>query len=548
MSKRKRERTDGFTAALHWVTFATLMASFLTGLRISADRPESTWARAFEGILPQGDVMSWHLWAGFTLALVSIAYIVFLIVSGVRSRIALNRARVTSVVTGSPRQRLRVVNVLIYWLGFTLLLLASATGVVHYLMPPFVRHETLLAVHYYTAWLLLAYIALHVGAQIAHGGLMRVLKILSPRPAYGSAALVALAAAGYGGAALLVLERTLLPELHVRYVARAPALDGRPQEAVWEHAPGVRIHTVRGANHDDGEVTVNINAVHDGEYLYTLFRWRDDTRSQKHLPLVKTPGGWKVQQTEYGRQDEDFYYEDKFAVMWANTARNVAAGTVQLGRKPLDDKPGPTGGRGLHYTNNGQIVDVWHWKSVRTGSVAMGQIDDNYFGPPMPLNPNKKRYTGGYTQDPNTGGGYTMNWEQFNDDIIRPKRLPKDPSVLTRMGPVNLNPGAGDMGEFWLKLEETVPYTATGDIYPVGTVMPSVLLKGNHRGDRGDVHAASTWRDGWWRMEVKRRLDTGSKYDVAFEHGEPLYMWVAAFDHAQTRHSYHIRPVRVVVQ
>jgi len=30
--------------------------------------------------------------------------------------------------------------------------------------------------------------------------------------------------------------------------------------------------------------------------------------------------------------------------------------------------------------------------------------------------------------------------------------------------------------------------------------------------------------------------------------GHPLYMWVAVFDHTQTRHTVHSRPVRVVLQ
>lgn len=545
MSRRVQERTDALTVVLHWAAVATLGASFLTGLRISADRPSPTWARVFESILPQGDVFRGHIWAGYALALVACAYVVFLVAARVRRRVALSRERVRAALRGGRHQRWRVVNLGIYWIGFGLLFVAATTGVVHYLMPPFVPHETLLNVHRTTAWLLLLYIAVHVGAQIAHGGWVRVLKIVTPRAGHGVGALVALTVALVGGASLYAVERASLPELEVRRVDTPPVLDGQPHDPLWEEADVVRIQTVRGANHDRGAVVIDVKAIHDGTYLYALFRWPDATRSQKHLPLVKTAKGWKVQQTEYGIQDEDNYYEDKFAVMWSLHSTNAGSGTVHLGEKPLKGRRGPPGGRGLHYTDDGKIVDVWHWKSVRTGSPAMRQLDDNYFGPPMADRPAKKRYTGGYAQDPNTGGGYEMNWVKFSDGIVTPKRLPSDPSLLSRLGAVQLNPNVGDDGEFWMRLSETVPYSAARDRYPPGTVMPSVLLKGAYEGDRGDVHASSSWHEGWWRMEVKRRLVTHSKYDVAFASGQTLYMWVAAFDHAQTRHSYHLRPVSV---
>ena len=78
--------------------------------------------------------------------------------------------------------------------------------------------------------------------------------------------------------------------------------------------------------------------------------------------------------------------------------------------------------------------------------------------------------------------------------------------------------------------------------------MPSVLIDGPFQGDRGDVQAVARWNDGWWRMEVRRKLDTGSKFDVALVENHPVYLWVAVFDHAQTRHSQHLHPVKLVLE
>ena len=97
-----------------------------------------------------------------------------------------------------------------------------------------------------------------------------------------------------------------------------------------------------------------------------------------------------------------------------------------------------------------------------------------------------------------------------------------------------------------MALEDTVPYTPELDTYPVGTVLPSVLIDKPFVGDRGDVTAVGTWQDGWWRLEATRKLDTQSKFDLPMHSG--LYLWVAVFDHTQTRHSRHLHPVRIEME
>jgi len=96
---------------------------------------------------------------------------------------------------------------------------------------------------------------------------------------------------------------------------------------------------------------------------------------------------------------------------------------------------------------------------------------------------------------------------------------------------------------------ETVAYSADVDAaIPVGTVIPGVLIEGNYEGDRADLRGAAIWKDGHWNLEIVRALKTGSKYDQDFVPGKDLYMWVAVFDHTQTRHTRHQRPIRIVTQ
>jgi len=53
---------------------------------------------------------------------------------------------------------------------------------------------------------------------------------------------------------------------------------------------------------------------------------------------------------------------------------------------------------------------------------------------------------------------------------------------------------------------------------------------------------------GRWTLEMRRVLDTKSAFDVAFSTERPVYISVATYNRTQTRHSEHIRPVRVVLQ
>jgi hypothetical protein len=45
----------------------------------------------------------------------------------------------------------------------------------------------------------------------------------------------------------------------------------------------------------------------------------------------------------------------------------------------------------------------------------------------------------------------------------------------------------------------------------------------------------------------RERTDTMS-YDVALQSGKPVYPWLAVFDHTLTRHSFHLHPLRIVLE
>ena len=547
--KARLPRSDYPTIVLHWALLATLIASFVTGMQVAADDPGGAWAQAVRWLLPQGNVIVWHLISALAFVAIVAGYTAFLWSAGALKRISLNRKWWKMLTRAQDaRTRWRAVNTAVYWAGFVALIVALITGILMDLAPGQNRYAISGVIHQYAAWALPVYILLHISVLVVMAGWGHLLKLFRPRVAYTSAAVVALGTGGAAAAMLYAMQSTLPGQsLAVVRTTTPPDLDGIADDATWTDAQTVQVLTTRGENLPGGAVEVTVKATHDGEYFYGLLQWPDTTRSQKHLPLVKTASGWQVRQTEYGIQDEDLYYEDKFGVMLSEVGRIAGNHSIHMGAQPLAGKPGPSGGRGLHYTTDGTIVDVWHWKSVRTGNAVMGQIDDNYFGPPM--EPKESgRYTGGYNKDPKDGGGYEMNWENYADSGITPKYLPADPAMLDAFQGLDMSPDATDDVAVFLNKADVVPYDPALDTYPVGTVMPAVIVDSAMTGDRGDVQAVSQWQDGVWTMEIKRKLDTGSEYDVAFATDRPTYLWVAAFNHAQTRHSRHLYPVEVTLE
>jgi hypothetical protein len=492
-------------------------------------------------LLLQGNVLRWHFVSASLLSALVVAYMAFLWRMGLVDRLLV---RLASLRSRDRTTRWQALNKLVYWIAFALLAGAAVTGGLMYFAPGLLPTQALVTVHEWLSWGFVVYMALHVLAQFMLGGVRQLLKIVTPRLAYGLGA-VAAAVAGLAGAAVVyVSDGGSLSTLALRKTAERPQLDGDGADAAWQQADEVVVHTARGFGLQGGEVDVHLRALHDGHTAYFLFRWPDATRSQKHIPLVKTERGWKLVHSNYHNNDENEFYEDKFAVMLARSP--VAAGnTSRLGPKPLPDKPGPANGLGLHVATDGSLADVWHWKSVRTG--AFDQFDDNHFGPPLPVKPG--RYTGGYSQDPKTAGGYEQNFERIADgDFVKVKYLPKNlKAQQAAMGRFDPDPAVGDAGRFAMAMSEVVRYNARADAaIPVGTVIPSVLFDKPFAGDRGDVTAHARWHNGWWTLEASRRLDTGSQFDQPI--ADHTYMWVAVFDHNQVRHTRHMQPLRLRLQ
>ena len=384
----------------------------------------------------------------------------------------------------------------------------------------------------------------------------------SRNPTLQANAFVVAAAAAITGASLLVAtDRLAVDSVQIRRInpTDAPVLDGDTSDRAWRNVKPFSLLTGEGGNFDGkGETRIEIRAVHDGTYAYFLFTWEDSTRSLKHLPLIKEADGWHLLHSGFQLGDEHQYNEDKFSVLLTTSDVTLAGGrTFHPGPQPVAGAPATMSGRGLHYTASG-YADVWQWKAT---SSAAGWMDDAHFGPPLNPTPmqaaNVVPYKGGFAPDPGTAN-YRDNFTVEADltggprrsRLVAPLRLPKVVAATSdALGDIDLDPNHGESdGARWFMTEQnSIPYSTDADArIPTGTVIPGVILGGEFSGDRADVRSAARWASGLWALEVKRRLDTTSEFDVPIRSG--VFMRVAAFDHSQIRHTRHVRPIRIEVE
>ncbi|MDI1346601.1 MAG: ethylbenzene dehydrogenase-related protein [Pseudolabrys sp.] len=557
----KSPRSDVGTVLLHWTTAITFLISLFTGIRIASDNPESVISKWMTPILPQGEIWSWHFFAGLTLFFCGASYFLYMRRSALSRRAAPKRLKVLLLPVVN-KLRFAALNVALHWLLFTLVIILTGTGIALYLG----YGGWVIYIHSTAAFVALGYIFVHVTSHYLMGGIWQLLRIVRPVKLIATKAmrprplLIGVASGLAVVAAIAGFDWITRDTLVMRRITVAPKLEALLDDPAWANARPVFIRTTQGINlSGTGESLVEIRTIRDDKKAYFAFRWEDPSRSVRRLPLVKKADGWHHIGNNPYIDDVTDFYEDKFAVIFSTSAAFGSGGVAHFGTKPIANEPGSRNGRGLHYTD-GHMVDMWQWKPSRGG--LNGHFDDMYIGPPRDPTPDEAsklaRYQAGYWGDP--GNAYYV----YNFEALRPaeyrgpeqpvhiKRLPKDLAALQKaMGHWDPSPDASvdDGSRWWMTEEDSVPYSAEMDAkIPLGTIIPGVMHLGKYSGDRNDLRAAAHWQNGHWTLVAERNLTTGSKYDQDFIVGKDLYIWVSVFDHTQTRHTRHPRPMRLVVQ
>jgi cytochrome b561 len=550
-------RTDIGTIAIHWTAAIACFISLATGLRLASDAEDSVVYKKLVAILPQGEIWSWHIISGLTLFFAASSYIVYMHRSGLKRRSALGKVRALAL-PAARRVKWGAVNVLLHWSLYGLLTVMTTTGVLLYLG----HGGWVVTIHSTAASLILAYIAAHLLGHFGYGGLQQLLRILKPAALVATNAtrprplLIAASVGSVVAATLVALDYNTGDTLVMGAVTEAPKLDGVLDDAVWKTARPVFVKTMQGANlRGTGESLVEIRAVHDAKKVYFAFRWQDPSRSLRRLPLIKKEDGWHLLGNNPDTADVTTFYEDKFAVLFSRSDGFGNGGSTHMGQRPLGDKPAPLNKRGYHYTTDGTTLDMWQWKASRGG--MLGYVDDMFVAAPTKPSEmeaaGRARYQAGYWGDPGVPS-YTYNFkiEPGHKGPAPVVRLPKDLAAnAVNTAGFTMDPDSIDLesSRWWMTPEESDPYSPELDArIPLGTIIPGVIIPFDNTEDRGHVHGGAKWKDGYWTLETVRDLDTGSKYDIPFVPGQDLFMWVSVFDHNQTRHTRHMRAVKLAIR
>jgi hypothetical protein len=299
-------------------------------------------------------------------------------------------------------------------------------------------------------------------------------------------------------------------------IGAAPVLDGKV-DAAWKKAKEIKIPVTGGANLPGGNTEVTLKAVYTDTDIFFLAQWRDKTQSLQRFPWKKqADGSWtQLKDPNDKGGDSNKYYEDKFAMLWnINMAGFESAGCMVACHA---GEPGKAFGN-KYAANPGELGDLWHWKSIRTGPV--GQIDDQYVD--STRYDKDKSPEAGRKSDPKTGGGYS-------DNINETKNGPKWAAKGNKPAP-----------PYWILDSEKE--AVDGSKYKAGDEVAGIVIAAL-AGDRGDISAKSSWSNGVWSLEFSRKLKTGGQYDVQFDDLSKTYAFgVAVFDNAQVRHAFATRP------
>jgi hypothetical protein len=400
----------------------------------------------------------------------------------------------------------------------------------------------ILEIHFYLAIIIFLWILNHIFDKVVLKGFVSLKEILNPKGFLAKNSLFVILSfivVFIGTNIFFKLNNTR--DLYVAKISNDIYIDidGKDNEEIWKKAKPITIHAYGGANLKNGGSDITIKALHNDKEIYFYITWDDPTKSTIHLPLIKTKDGWKIQQDGFYNFDEKKYYEDKLAILFSKNGCFGASKTAHLGVKPLKDKPANWHAKGYHYSTDGSLHDMWQWKATRSNYMSMA--DDCYFSSPATNKVAKRRYKAGYQCDDKYSGGFTMNYKWYKKDIITPKRMPKNPDWLDKFQ-------SKDNNIAWvIPWYDFKPYKKSEDIYPIGTIMPSVIYKSNRdEGDRADVRAFGVYKDGKWHLEMVRFLETGSKYDLKLKTG--IKMWVSVFDHSQIAHSRQSRALKLILE
>ncbi len=269
---------------------------------------------------------------------------------------------------------------------------------------------------------------------------------------------------------------------------------------------------------------VTIKSLYDDQYVYFLISYSDPTKSLERFPWVKqADGSWKKLEKKDSTKHENTYYEDKFAMFWDISTPGFAEEGCMISCH-LNEPSDTSAGR-KYTAAEGETIDMWHAKFVRT--LPMGMFDDQYVDHTTDPTQNA-----GWGRKSDTGkGGYANN---DNGD---------------KTGPAFMNLNATEEDQYYIIPSKKVPFV---DIYKEGDVVAGIDIA-PMMGGRADILARNHYENGVWTLEVMRALKTEGEnadtQDVQFTDTNKSYPFgIAVFDNSQINHLFHLETLELKFQ
>lgn len=299
-------------------------------------------------------------------------------------------------------------------------------------------------------------------------------------------ALVVLFLASIGMVSLAVISAQDAPkladaakrvELEAAFFADAPPLKAESGEA-W-NMPGVSVEAKDGRQKG---AAVRLKARYDSTNIYLLAQWADASKSD-----VKA--AWEFKDGKWIRQKGD---EDRLALAFnVNSPSFKEKGCAGICHGSSEKK--------MHCLNEGEQVDLWHWKAARGGQ--NGWADDQV------INATKRGDDKGksaYKKNENGKDASLPGWV-WAEQADRTTGF--EESAIVAIGP-EFRPADGEK-------------------------LPSNVMR-KPEGSRADVQAFAAYADGKWTVLFVRKLDTGNADDAKFAAGEDILFSLAVMDDCGT--------------
>lgn len=338
-----------------------------------------------------------------------------------------------------------------------------------------------------------------------------------------------------------------------------PAIDGQIDDS-WNNANAllisVEVPEAKGATginafkgYTGSKYLVSLRSMYDDGNIYFLAEWTDNKMDLNRDTWYFDPSDKKWHQESrwplFNSDDviiRPAFYEDKFGMLWnvnnsiSSWAQSTCWYSCHTGLSEAD-------GNARHYTlASGERIDMWHWKSVRTG-LSLNQADDQYQDESTP---------NGRHSDPKESGGYKNNKQTLNngaEDVTVPLYFIPDRTYYYWITQDEIDNGtaklitAVDQNGVLSYDGATIDPNTDTDFLRQGATsgpkgMPSIYT-GTIVGNRGDLTAGALYTGSGWILELKRKLDTGDSenVDVNFASLEDQPFGIGVFDNAAIAHA-----------